>query len=318
MIRRELTRTILCATLVLVGLLLTHPIANADPTPTITPDRSLTVTATATPSPGFLFGGNPLPPSGSETPAGRDAQMVGTATASGSPSISPTRRPTRILNADLNRLRALLPTTVPTTPQPSAFFVPRLITVTLGLDDSTGSRLQGRVLDWRGNGMVGVAVRAVSERDDRSVLTRTDGTYLFDNQSSGNYAVSVAGYEGVPAAPLPVDGQSIFIVEFVEGSRPITPTATATPTAVQGRTSPTPAGRLGPSSTPTISSARTTPFTTTSSLARGTATPKPEPQWLSSDDRDYLSRTLLTPFLLGAAGGYVVFLLGIFGARLRR
>jgi hypothetical protein len=211
-----------------------------------------------------------------------------------------------------------LPSPVAAVAQPGAFFVPRLITATEGFDDIVGARLQGRVLDWRGNGLSGVAVRALTEQGERSTLTRGDGTFAIDSLASGNYTVTVSGYDGIPVRPLQIDGQSIFIVEFMESARLETPTplpsvtirATPSATVAEARravsTPPPGGGSAGVAATPTRSTPRPTPAV------------KREPPVLAMADLDFLGELLVTPFLLGAAGGYIVFLIGIIGARLRR
>lgn len=278
------------------------PTATASPAPAPIPPEA----ATATPSPSY--GSALSQSSASFLPAGAST----TATA----SVTPSRPASRLPATTLSALWPLMPTAAAATPQPSAFFVPRLITVTAGFGDFTGARLQGRVLDWRGNGMAAVAVRALSERDDRSTLTRSDGTYLLEAVPAGTYTVSVGGYEGIPAAPLPVDGQSIFIVEFIEGSRPVTPTGVATATV--GQRVATPSAEARATASPTPLAAGSLSRTPTSDGSRPTPAAKQEASLLSGGDIDYLTRTWLTPFLLGAAGGYMIFLIGMFGARLRR
>ena len=289
--------------LVALAFLLMPAIARAEPGPTATP---LPPTATATPGPSY---GSAFNPTGGAYAA---PAAAGTAT--------PTRLVTRMPTAGLGPLWALLPKPVAFSPQPSAFFVPRIITATTGFGDSAGARLQGRVLDWRGNGMAGVALRALSERDDRSAPTRYDGTYLFEAVPSGTYIVSVMGYEGIPAAPLPVDGQSTFIVEFIEGARPVTPTVSATPAAAAtpGQRVATPTVEVRATVSPTVAVAAGLSRPPANDVDRPTPTAKQEAPLLSGNDIDYLTRTWLTPFLLGAAGSYMIFLIGMFGARLRR
>lgn len=290
------------ASLVLVALafLLLPAITWAEPGPTTTPSPP-----TATAAPGLSYG------SGFSTTGGSFAAPAALGT--------PTRLVTRMPSTGLRPLWALLPTPVASAPQPSAFFVPRIITATTGFGDGGGARLQGRVLDWRGNGMAGVALRALSERDDRSGPTRNDGTYLFEALPAGTYIVSVLGYEGIPAAPLPIDGQSTFIVEFMEGSRPVTPTASTTPIAVAtpGQRAATPTVEARATASPTAAAAGLS-RPPANEVGRPTATAKQEAPLLSGSDIDYLKRTWLTPFLLGAAGSYIMFLIGMFGARLRR